>query len=190
VLGARQCTVDRREVRDRLRFGRARFDIGRQPADAVIVADHDLIAPPAVVERTSELRLPLRRDRVLSEQPERMELSAGYVRGRVRRQRRGVDRHRKARLLHQASGRETDNARANHRDWATIPLQSELGCELGRAPAHRNATSAVAVIVDHALLPELLGADDETGASVGAQTRHGADDATCVHLDRHERRAA
>ena len=48
--------------------GAVGFDVSRQPADAVIVADHDLEAAPAVIERAGELRHELRRDRVFAEQ--------------------------------------------------------------------------------------------------------------------------
>src|SRR5205823_14819329 len=122
-------------------------NIGRQPADAVIVADHDLEPPPAVVERASELRLPLRSDRILLIEAERMKLAASDVRRRVRWQCGGVDRHREARLLCKPRSREAHHARAEHGDGAAVALQAELGGELRAAPAQGDARAAVAVIM-------------------------------------------
>src|SRR5574338_1370319 len=99
VLGPAEHAVHRREVRYLLRLGLARLDIGGKPADAVVVADHDLKPAPAVIERAAELRHELGRDRILAEQPERVELPAGDVGCRVRRKRGGVYGHGKARLL-------------------------------------------------------------------------------------------
>src|SRR3546814_4617130 len=68
-----------REGRKLGRLGRA-FGIGRQPAHAIIVADHDLKAPPAVIERRGELPPPLGRHGIGVEQAEGVELPAGDVR--------------------------------------------------------------------------------------------------------------
>ena len=177
------------KVGDELRFGAVGFDIGRQPADAVIVADHDLEAAPAVIERAGELRHELRRDVVLVKHGERVELAAGDIRGRVRRKRRGVDRDRKAGLLHQPRRRQAHHAGADHRDRPAVALQAELGRELRRAPAQRDAGAAMAVIVDQPLVAELLRPDDEALAPVGPQAGDGADHPAGVDLHRRERRA-
>ncbi len=104
MLGWAQHPVDRREVGDDFRVRAVRFDIGRKPADPVIVADHDLKSPPAIFERPGELGLPLAGDRVVAEKAERMELATGDVRGCVGRKRRGVDGDGEPRLLHQPGG--------------------------------------------------------------------------------------
>ena len=109
------------KVGNRLRLGAVALDIGRQPANAVIVADHDLEAPPAIVERAGELRHELGRDLALVKNGERMELAAGDVRRRVGRKRGGVDRDRKARLLHQPRGRQA------HRRPSRAPRPGRCG---------------------------------------------------------------
>src|SRR6476469_5710786 len=49
MLGGAEHPVNRWEGGDRLRFGAIGLDIGWQPANAVIVADHDLVSAPAIV---------------------------------------------------------------------------------------------------------------------------------------------
>ena len=189
MLGRREQSIDRREGGDDLGVGAVGLDIGRQPTDPIIVADHDLEAPPAVIERPGELRFPLWGDRVVAEQPKGVELAAGDIGGRVRRQRCGVDGDGKSRLLHQPRGREAHHARSDHRDRAAVALEAELGGEFRAAPAERDPAAAVAVIVDQALLAELVGADDEARPSVRPEPGYGPDDAAFVGDHRRKRRA-
>ena len=79
MLGATQHPVEGREGVEQLRLGGIGLDIGRKPTDSVIVADHDLEAPPAIVERACELRLELGCSEALAEDREGMELAAGDI---------------------------------------------------------------------------------------------------------------
>ena len=178
----------RREGREELGLGLVPLGIGGQPAYSVIVADHDLEAAPAIIDRGDELGAPLRRHPVAAEVAERMELAAGDVRGRVGRQRLGVDGDREAGLLHEPRGGETHDAGAEHRDRALMALQAELDGELRRSPGEGDAGAAMAVIVDQPLVAQRLGADDEAGGAIGAQARDGAD--YPVGRDQHARQAA
>jgi hypothetical protein len=161
----------------------------RPCAHAIFVADHDLEAPPAVVERPGELGHELGRLVAIAEHGEGVELAAGDVRGRVGWKRRGVDRHRKAGFLHQPRSRQAHDAGAEHGDRLALPLQPELGRELGAAPAERNPAAAMAVIVDQALVAERLGADDEALAAVRPEAGDGADQPARIGVDRRKRRA-
>jgi hypothetical protein len=183
VLVRAERAVDRREVRHERGFGLA-LRKSRQPAYAVIVADHDLEAAPAVIGGAAELLAPLGCDRALAKVAERVELAAGEVRGRVGRQRGGMDGDREAGLLDQPGRRQPHHARADHGDRPAMPLQAELGRELRAAPAQGDAGAAMAVIVDQPLVPERLGADDEAGGAVRPQARHRPDHPLGRDVDR------
>jgi hypothetical protein len=68
--------------------------------------------------------------------------------------------------------------------------ETEIGRELGSAPAQGDARAAMAVIVDQLLLAERFGPDHEALAAVRPQACDGADHAACIDLDRSERSAA
>jgi hypothetical protein len=189
VLGGSEHPVDRGEGLEQLGLGAVGLDIGREPADAVIVADHDLKAPPAVIERAGELGHELGRLIAFPEHGEGMELAAGDVRGRVGRKRGRVDRDGKAGFLHQARRGQAHDTGAEHRDRPAVALQPKLGRELRAAPAERDPAAAVTVIVHQALVAKRLGANDEALAAVGPQSGDGSDQSARIGVDGGERRA-
>src|SRR3546814_9750053 len=87
------------------------------------------------------------------------------------------------RVLHETAGGEAHDAGADHLDRALTAGKPELRRQLRRAPGKGDAGAAMAVIVDEALIAERLGANDESGRAIGAETRHGADHATGRDLD-------
>ncbi len=189
MFADRQQAVDRWEVGSELFLQLVTRDIGRQPADSVIVADHDLEAAPAIFSRSCVLSHELGARIVGMEHRERMELASGDIRRRVGRQSSRVDGDWKARFLREARRRQAHDPRAKHRHRPGMALKSQIGRQLRASPAQGDSTAAVAVIVDQPFLTELLGADDEARAAVGAQSRDRPDHPALVDQHRRQGRA-
>ena len=161
----------------------------RQPADPVVVADHDLPAAPAVIHRRHELPPPIGSHRALAVMAEGRDLAAGNVGGGIRRQGLGVDRDRIAGLLDQPRRGKAERPGPDHRDRSTMARQAQVGRQLGAAPAQRDAGAAVTVVVDEPFVAERLGPNDEARSTIGPEARNRADYAVLIGKDPRQRRA-
>ena len=158
------------------------FLIGWQPANAVIVTNHDLEAAPAVVQRCHELSAPGRRHRIFAIVTEGRNLAARDIGRRVRGQRPGIDRDGEARLLNEPGGREAHDTGTDDRDRTLMPGQAKQCGQSGRAPAERDPGAPVPVIVDQPLAAHRLFANDEARGAIGTKARNRSNQAILCNI--------
>ena len=115
-------------------------------------------------------------------------LPARDVRGRLGREVLRVDRDLGAALLQQARGRQPHRAAAEHREARLSGLPRLVHGKLRRAPGQRDPAAAVAVVVDHGLVADLLRAHHEARRPERTEADDRPDDAVLGYV--HAREAA